>query len=162
MCVHALWCFSSVGLGDPMDCSPPGSSVHGIPQARILEWIATPSSRDLPNPGIEPTCLMFPVLAGWFFTTSATWEATILNNIYIYKEKREILELRDFPGGPVVKTTFQGRGCGFSPWSWGRILHAWRPKYQNRSNIVTNSIFVTINTLLLTLKISFKNILELK
>ena len=32
-------------LGDPMDCSPPGSSVHGILQARILEWTAMPSSR---------------------------------------------------------------------------------------------------------------------
>ena len=32
-------------LCDPMDCSPPGSSVHGILQARILEWLATPSSR---------------------------------------------------------------------------------------------------------------------
>ena len=37
-----------------MDCSPPGSSVHGILQARILEWVATPSSRDLPHPGIKP------------------------------------------------------------------------------------------------------------
>ena len=36
-----------------MDCSPPGSSVHGILQARILECVATLSSRDLPNPGIE-------------------------------------------------------------------------------------------------------------
>ena len=41
-------------LCDPMDCSPPGSSVHGILQARILEWVAIPSPRDLPNPGIEP------------------------------------------------------------------------------------------------------------
>ena len=32
-------------LHDPMDCSPPGSSVHGILQARIQEWLATPSSR---------------------------------------------------------------------------------------------------------------------
>ena len=32
--------------GDPMDCGPPGSSVHGILQARILEWDAMPSSRD--------------------------------------------------------------------------------------------------------------------
>ena len=30
---------------DPMDCSPPGSSVHGILQTRILEWVAMPSSR---------------------------------------------------------------------------------------------------------------------
>ena len=37
-----------------MDCSPPGSSVHGILQARILEQVAFPSPGDLPNPGIEP------------------------------------------------------------------------------------------------------------
>ena len=41
-------------LCDPVDCSPLGASVHGILQARILEWIAMPSSRDLSNPGIEP------------------------------------------------------------------------------------------------------------
>ena len=41
-------------LCDLMDCSPPGSSVHGILQARILEWVAIPFSRDLPGPGIEP------------------------------------------------------------------------------------------------------------
>ena len=34
-----------VTLGDPMDCSPPGSSVHGILQARILEWVLMPFSR---------------------------------------------------------------------------------------------------------------------
>ena len=32
-------------LGDPTDCSPPGSSVHGILQARVLEWVAIPFSR---------------------------------------------------------------------------------------------------------------------
>ena len=36
---------SRVRLCDPMDCSPPGSSVHGIFQVRILEWVATPFSR---------------------------------------------------------------------------------------------------------------------
>ena len=40
---------------NPMDCSPPGSSVHGISQARILQWVAFPSPGDLPNPGIKPT-----------------------------------------------------------------------------------------------------------
>ena len=52
--------------------SPPGSSVLGILQARILEWAAMPSSRDLPDPGIEPVSLMSPASAGRFFTTSAT------------------------------------------------------------------------------------------
>ena len=41
-------------LCDHMDRSPPGSSVHGILQARILEWVAVPFSRDLPDSGIEP------------------------------------------------------------------------------------------------------------
>ena len=40
-----------------MDCSPPGSSVRGIPQDRILEWLSLPSPGDLPHPGIEPTSL---------------------------------------------------------------------------------------------------------
>ena len=39
-----------VGLCDSMDCSPPGSSVHGILQARIREWLTMPSSRGLPCP----------------------------------------------------------------------------------------------------------------
>ena len=41
-------------LCDPVDCSLPGSSVHGILQARILEWVACPSPGDLPDPGIRP------------------------------------------------------------------------------------------------------------
>ena len=40
-------------LCDPMDCSPPGSSMHGIVQARILECIVFLSPGDLPNLGIE-------------------------------------------------------------------------------------------------------------
>ena len=41
-----LSCFSHIRLWDPMDCSPPGSSVLGILQARILEWVAMPSSKE--------------------------------------------------------------------------------------------------------------------
>ena len=44
-------------LWDPLDCSLPGFSVHGILQARILEWITISFSRDLPDPGIEPGSL---------------------------------------------------------------------------------------------------------
>ena len=56
---------SCLTLCDPMDCTPPGSSVHGISQARTLEWTATSFSEDLPDPGIEP---MSGTLAGMFFT----------------------------------------------------------------------------------------------
>jgi len=45
---------SCLTLGDPMDCSPPGSSVHGILQAKTLERIAIASSRGSLNPRTEP------------------------------------------------------------------------------------------------------------
>ena len=44
----------SDSLCDPMDCSLPGSSAHGILQARILEWVGIPSPGDLPDTGMEP------------------------------------------------------------------------------------------------------------
>ena len=53
--------------------SLPGSSVHGILQARILGLPCPPG--DLPNPGIKPMFLTSPALAGRFFTTRTTWEA---------------------------------------------------------------------------------------
>ena len=58
---------------DPMDCGTPGSSVHGISLARILQWISSPE--DLPDTGIVPASLVSPALAGRFFITSATVEA---------------------------------------------------------------------------------------
>ena len=47
---------SCLSLCNPMDCSPPGSSVHRISQARILEWVAISYPGYLPNPGIDPSC----------------------------------------------------------------------------------------------------------
>ena len=41
-------------LCNPMDCSPPGSSVHGILQARILQWVAIPLSKNLHDSEIKP------------------------------------------------------------------------------------------------------------
>ena len=52
-----------------MDYNLPGSSVHVIFQARILEWVAISSSRGSPQPRIEPMSLLSPALAGRFFTT---------------------------------------------------------------------------------------------
>ena len=74
-CSFAQLCLT---LCDPMNCSQPGSSVHGIPQAGTLEWTAMewiPPPGNFPNPGIEPISLISPALAGGFFTTSTTWEA---------------------------------------------------------------------------------------
>ena len=56
-------------LCDPVDCSPPGSSVYGGFQARELKWAATSSSRGSSDPVVE--LWISPQLAGGLFTTSA-------------------------------------------------------------------------------------------
>ena len=45
-----MFMFKVTHLCDPVDCSPPGSSIHGIPQARILEWVAISFSRGSSQP----------------------------------------------------------------------------------------------------------------
>ena len=55
MCVFQVT--SAVSLCNPMDCSPPGSSVHGILQEEYRSGLSCPPLRDLPDPGIEPTSL---------------------------------------------------------------------------------------------------------
>ena len=74
---------SCLTLCDPMDCSPPGFSVHGIFQARILEWTAICFSRDLPYPGIKPMSLTSPAMAGGFFTIWTIREAHHLLSICV-------------------------------------------------------------------------------
>ena len=73
-----------LSLCNPTFCSPPGSSVHGILQARILEWVAFPSPGDLPHPGVKRES---SALAGGFFNTSATWEA-LLSHFSLMKSPR--------------------------------------------------------------------------
>ena len=59
---------------DPIDCSPPGSSVHGILQAGILEWVAISFSRVSSRP-TDPTWVS--CIAGRFFTNRAIREALV-------------------------------------------------------------------------------------
>ena len=62
-------------LCNSMDHSPPGFSVHGFLQTRILEWVAIPYPGNLPNPGIKPGSLASSALEGGvfvlFFSTTA-------------------------------------------------------------------------------------------
>ena len=60
VCLCIKWLQSCSTLSDPVGCSLPGSSVHGILQARILEWAAVSFSRDLFNPGNKPRSPTFP------------------------------------------------------------------------------------------------------
>ena len=80
------------------DYGPPGTSVHRILKARILEWVTFPPPGDLAFPGTE---LASPALAGGFFHQWATWEALkasqgesfwlkpeVTGNSMSYKEKK--------------------------------------------------------------------------
>ena len=75
VCYAVLKGFSHIQLCDSMDCSLLGSSVHGILQARILEW-GDPSPWGSSQPRDRtPVSLTSPALAGGLLTTSTTWEA---------------------------------------------------------------------------------------
>ena len=75
--MHAKLLQSCLTLCNSVDCSLPGSCVHGIFQTRILDGLPFPTLGDLPNLGIEMESLMSPALAGRFFTTNATWETHV-------------------------------------------------------------------------------------
>ena len=113
MCVYAcVLNHLCLTLCDPMDCSAPGSSVHGILQARILEWVAVPSfrgsPRDLPHLGIEIVSLK----------SNLHWQASSL--------------LLVTPGKPISEATWWPRQCvmptlvgmlaAFKSWSISRML----------------------------------------
>ena len=66
---------SCLTLWDHVDYSPPGSSVHGALQARILEWVAMSFSRESCWPRDRTHVSLCLALAGGFFTSSTTWEA---------------------------------------------------------------------------------------
>ena len=72
--VVVIYSLSHVQLCNSMHCNLSESAVHGISQARTLEWAANSFSRDLPEPGIKPAS---PALAGGFFTTELPGKPTM-------------------------------------------------------------------------------------
>ena len=74
-CVHAKLLQSCPSLYDPMNCSPPGSSVHGILQARVMECFGMLSS----SGSSQSRCqTLVSCISGKFFTISTTWEGLII------------------------------------------------------------------------------------
>ena len=79
---HIKYINHSVRLCDPVDCSPPGSSVHGISQARILEWVAISFFRGSSQPRIKRVSLASPALAGRFFNAVPPGKPKYINRFY--------------------------------------------------------------------------------
>ena len=69
--VCVLSCFSCVQLCDTMDCSPLGSSVYGILQARIREWVAMPSSMGSSQPRDGTRIFYVSCIGRWILLTLA-------------------------------------------------------------------------------------------
>ena len=79
LCTCAKWLQSCPTLCSPMDCSPPGSSIHWILQVRILEWVAFSSSRnlsDLCRDGMDVSCVSWIgrlILYHWAIREAHRW-----------------------------------------------------------------------------------------
>ena len=83
--VHAKSLQPCPTLGDPMDCSPPGSSAHGILQGKNT---GVGCHGALPDTGFEPASLISPALAERFFTISTTWE--VLSGVVLSYTKPDL------------------------------------------------------------------------
>ena len=99
--------FSHVQLFDVMDCCPPGSSVYGILQARILEWVAKPFSKGSSLPR-DRTCISY-ALAGGFFTISATWETWTQECLAASVVSDSVRPHRRQPSGSPIPGILQAR-----------------------------------------------------
>ena len=117
--INSVCAQSCLPLCDPMDCSPPGSSVHGIFQARILEWVAISYSRGSSQPRYW-TCISWVFcIGGQFLYNWATWEGTKWTGMgkfnsddhYIYYWGQE--SLRKNEAAIIINKTIQNAvpGC---------------------------------------------------
>ena len=98
-------------LCDPMDCSPPGSFVHGALQARILEWVALPSSRGSSRSRDRTPS---PALAGGFFTTEPPGKPH-LDHIIPHLNSCALIFLGAAPGSSLFQETLL----------WDQLLVNW-------------------------------------
>ena len=123
-CVHAQLCLT---LCDPSDCSPPGSFVHGISQARVLEWVAISYSRGSSGPrDLGLASLVSSALGGGLFTTEpsgkphdvwcwVSFHMLICTRVYISFWRRKWQPTPVFLPGES-----QGRGSLVGCRLWGR------------------------------------------
>ena len=141
--VEVLVVQSCQTLCDPTNISQPGSSVHGILQARILEQIAIPFSRDLPDAGIEPES--FTPKYGWTNITRYLTEVkeTMMNKQNDLWRKRQIYyrkQKRTLPNNPNSYSQNCKNDSGFIKWEQGAIKGSnqrirespWKKKYYGK------------------------------
>ena len=101
LCVHAcvLNCFSRVQLCNPVDWGLPGSSVHGILQARTLEWVAMPSSRGSSQPRDQTYFCYVSCIGSRVLTASTTYSCLYILDINLLSDmtRKHFLLFHSFP-----------------------------------------------------------------
>ena len=121
---------------DPMDCSPPGSSVHGMLQARIPEQVAMSSSRES-SPPRDQTCVSsISCLARQILYHSPVWKPNSYPHFCF--SMNSTLTGKGFPGGASGKeSACQCGRSGFDPWvqkiPWRRAWQSTRYSYLEKS-----------------------------
>ena len=130
---------SRVWLCDPMDCSPPGSSVPGIPRQAYWSRLPFPSPGDLPNPGIKP---VFPALAGGFFTTEPPGKLYYPFNVH-----------RIYSYVPSFISTISDM-CTYFSLAWQRLIR-FIDIFKEPTSFFTESTFVFTNFLYWFLLLNF-------
>ena len=131
---------SCLTLCNPVDCSLPGSSVHGILQARILEWVDISFSRGSSRPRVrtQASCI-----TGRFFTVWATREAL--------KDR-----FRCFRPLWTIKKVEHGKMNAFELWCWRRLLRVpWTERISNQSILKEISPEYSLEGLMLKLKLQY-------
>ena len=106
-------------LCNPTDCSQPGSSVHAISQAGKRSRLPFPTPGDLPDPGIKPTSLMSPGLAGGFLPSEPPRICLQNRKPRSRPRVRKSLWIREWLPTPVLlpeKSHGQRSLAGYSPW----------------------------------------------
>ena len=116
-CVHMQSLQSCLTLCNPVDCCLPGSSVHGISQARILEWVAMPSSRGSSWSSGQTHISCGSCIAGGFLYCWATVEAQLallylFFNTWCFSGKSP-------PSGPCWRSECPALGTSLSMSFWG-------------------------------------------
>ena len=99
---------------DLMDCSLPGSSVHGIFQARILERVAISSSRGSPGPRDQTQVCCISYIAGGFFTAEPSGKPYfVYSSVYMRRRQRQATPVL-LPGKSLGWRSL----VGYSPWGY--------------------------------------------
>ena len=122
-------------LCDPMDCSPPGSSVHGILQARILEWVAIPFSRGSSWPRNQTWVSWVSCIGMWILYHCATWETQLV----------------------TIKSAMEETELVYSVlWCWRRLLKVpWTARRSNQSILKEISPGISLEGMMLKLKLQY-------